>query len=330
MSERDEDEQLKSYLRGGSAVSRAYRAAADHQPPARLDRVIRAAARRAVGSGRRAAFGPFARHWAVPAGAAAVLVLAVGLVTFMSHQGVPVSPEESTRAVPAETAETREATRPQAPGAGPAPPARRAEPSQTRPAPMEQGGMAAPQARQRGEAASAKEPRPERLATDDVAISQARNSTRETVAASPRPAREAAAATAAPASEGATNLADVLSVAASGAPGAYQLSVTLRSPDTGCEQYADWWEVLSEDGRLLYRRVLSHSHVEEQPFTRSGGPVPIGPDTVVWVRAHMHPSGYGGQALRGAVSQGFRPARLAAGIGAQLAQQPPLPGGCEF
>lgn len=199
---------------------------------------------------------------------------------------------------------------------------------------MEQRGVAAPHARPRSEAAVATEPRPERLATDEGAIPQARKSSRETVAASPQPAREERAREAATAATratlGATNLADVLSVAASGAPGAYQLSVTVRSPDTGCQQYADWWEVLSEDGRLLYRRVLSHSHVEEQPFTRSGGPVPIGPDTVVWVRAHMHPSGYGGQALRGTVRQGFRPAQLAAGIGAQLAQQPPWPGGCDF
>ncbi len=330
MSEREEDEQLKIYLRGGTAVSRAYRAGAEGEPPVRLDRAIRAAARRAVGSGPRAAFGPFGRHWAVPAAAAAVLVLAVGLVTFMAHEGVPVSPGESTRELPAQTADTREAARPQAPGAGPAPPARRVEPSDTRPAPMEQRDMAAPQARERSEAASATEPRPARRATDEIAIPQARKSIRETVAAPSHPAREAAGAAAAPASKGATDLADVLSVAASGAPGAYQLSVTVRSPDTGCQQYADWWEVLSEDGRLLYRRVLSHSHVADQPFTRSGGPVPIGPDTVVWVRAHMHPSGYGGQALRGTVRQGFRPARLAAGIGAQLAQQPPLPGGCEF
>ena len=82
--------------------------------------------------------------------------------------------------------------------------------------------------------------------------------------------------------------ADVIGVQVSGAPGAYQFNVTIKSPDTGCQQYADWWEVVSEDGRLLYRRVLLHSHVDEQPFTRSGGPVPIQADTVVWVRAHEH------------------------------------------
>jgi hypothetical protein len=134
----------------------------------------------------------------------------------------------------------------------------------------------------------------------------------------------------APTPQAATTLADVLSVSTSGPAGAYQLAVTVRSPDTGCQQYADWWEVLSEDGRLLYRRVLLHSHVDEQPFTRSGGPVAIGPDTVVWVRAHMHPAGYGGKAMRGSASAGFRPATLAADFGARLAQQAPLPRGCDF
>lgn len=100
--------------------------------------------------------------------------------------------------------------------------------------------------------------------------------------------------------------ADVIAVQASGQPGAYQLNVTVKSPDTGCKQYTDWWEVVSTDGKLLYRRVLLHSHVDEQPFTRSGGPVPIQADTVVWVRAHMNTGGYGGMAFNGSVTTGFK------------------------
>jgi hypothetical protein len=67
---------------------------------------------------------------------------------------------------------------------------------------------------------------------------------------------------------------------------------------TGCDAYADWWEVLSEDGALLYRRILTHSHVAEQPFTRSGGPVPLDAGAVAIVRAHMSTSGYGPAAMR--------------------------------
>jgi hypothetical protein len=127
-----------------------------------------------------------------------------------------------------------------------------------------------------------------------------------------------------------TSGADVTAVQVSGSPGAYSFNVTVKSPDTGCQQYADWWEVVSEDGKLLYRRVLLHSHVDEQPFTRSGGPVTIQPDTVVWVRAHMNTSGYSGAVLKGSVKTGFKPAVPEAGFAVGLARQPPLPEGCDF
>lgn len=124
--------------------------------------------------------------------------------------------------------------------------------------------------------------------------------------------------------------ADVIAVQASGQPGVYQFNVTVRSSDSGCKQYADWWEVVSEDGKLLYRRVLLHSHVDEQPFTRSGGPVPIDPDTVVWVRAHMNTGGYGGSAFKGSVRAGFKQVALEVGFASGLAKHPPLPDGCDF
>jgi hypothetical protein len=115
-----------------------------------------------------------------------------------------------------------------------------------------------------------------------------------------------------------------------GDAGAYQFSVGIESPDTGCDQYADWWEVVSEDGALIYRRVLLHSHVGEQPFVRSGGPAAIEADTVVWVRAHMHPGGYGGAAFRGSVQEGFQETELSADFAADLAGEEPLPDGCAF
>ena len=125
-------------------------------------------------------------------------------------------------------------------------------------------------------------------------------------------------------------VADASSVQVSGDPGAYSFSVEVSSPDEGCEQYADWWEVVAEDGQLVYRRILDHSHVDEQPFVRSGGPVEIGADTVVWVRAHMHPGGYGGQALRGTARGGFEAVEMEAGFAAGLENEPPQPEGCAF
>ena len=78
-----------------------------------------------------------------------------------------------------------------------------------------------------------------------------------------------------------TPSADIISLDVSGDPGAYRFSVGVRSPDLGCEQFADWWEVIDEQGDLIYRRILLHSHAGEQPFVRSGGPVPIAPEDVV-------------------------------------------------
>lgn len=126
------------------------------------------------------------------------------------------------------------------------------------------------------------------------------------------------------------SLADITTVAAAGQAGAYTFSVTVSSPDTGCQQYADWWEVLDEEGQLLYRRVLLHSHAGEQPFTRSGGPVEIAAEQIVWVRAHMNTKGYGGVAFKGSVQDGFAVEGLAADFAVELAEREPLPQGCAF
>jgi hypothetical protein len=143
------------------------------------------------------------------------------------------------------------------------------------------------------------------------------------------PTVAAAPPTSPPAGSG-TGLADVVSVEVSGDPGAYRFRVAVRSPDTGCEQYADWWEVVGEEGALIYRRVLLHSHVGEQPFARAGSPVPFEADRVVYVRAHMHPAGYGGAAFQGSVQAGLAPVELRADFAAGLADEEPLPQGCAY
>lgn len=63
----------------------AYRAGAGAEPPQRLDDLIRAAARREVGSGPRSLASH--RRWQMPLALAAVLVLSVGVVTTMREQG---------------------------------------------------------------------------------------------------------------------------------------------------------------------------------------------------------------------------------------------------
>ena len=69
--------------------------------------------------------------------------------------------------------------------------------------------------------------------------------------------------------------ADVQAVSATGEDGAWVFSVTLLSPDVDCSRYADWWELVDPNETLVYRRVLNHSHAEEQPFERSGDPVDV-------------------------------------------------------
>ena len=81
------DRALEEYLKNDSELSRAYKEAAGEKPPAALDAAILEEARRAVDHGGRVARGPFARTWLVPASLAAVLLLTVGLVTFVSREG---------------------------------------------------------------------------------------------------------------------------------------------------------------------------------------------------------------------------------------------------
>ncbi len=127
-----------------------------------------------------------------------------------------------------------------------------------------------------------------------------------------------------------SSLARIEAVNFSGEPGNYNFSVTVSSPDTGCNQYADWWEVLTADGELLYRRILAHSHVSEQPFTRSGGPVQIAGNEQVILRAHMNNSGYGSQVYRGTIESGFTESATDSGFAEDLEFVDPLPDDCAF
>jgi len=98
----------------------------------------------------------------------------------------------------------------------------------------------------------------------------------------------------------------------------WTFSVTVSHPDTGWDDYADGWDVVTPDGTVIkndptdpFTRVLLHPHENEQPFTRgqSGLVIPEGVDQVL-VRAHDLVDGFGGQQVTVDLNQtagdGFR------------------------
>ena len=318
------DKKPDDRLPGEANVARAYRHAPNEMPPAALDATILAAAQRSVAKPK--ARGPFSAHWAVPLSTAAVIVLSLGVLLLLTKQGAlnehedfaaPIAevPTPMARSVPASPPELTGSVqlhdKPATAKLAPPLAAQEPEAKQDR----SSSGMESKKVQSDITAPAAAPAMRERIAEERAA--PARNS----VLTQDKLKKETSMT---------AIQADVIAVQTSGQAGAYQFNVTVRSPDLGCKQYADWWEVVSEDGKLLYRRVLLHSHVDEQPFTRSGGPVPIQPDTPVWVRAHMNTGGYGGTTLKGSVKTGFKQAASETGFAAGLAKQMPLPEGCDF
>ena len=77
-------------------------------------------------------------------------------------------------------------------------------------------------------------------------------------------------------------------------PRTYRFSVSVLHQDEGWKHYADRWEVLAPDGRIIATRTLYHPHVNEQPFTRQLDAVKVPADIRrVEVRAHcsVHETG---------------------------------------
>ena len=52
-------------------------------------------------------------------------------------------------------------------------------------------------------------------------------------------------------------------------PRTCSFAVTLWHADDGWDHYANQWDVVTMDGKLIKSRVLYHPHVNEMPFTRS-------------------------------------------------------------
>jgi len=49
----------------------------------------------------------------------------------------------------------------------------------------------------------------------------------------------------------------------------YRFDVTVKHADEGWNHFANKWQILDPNGKVLAERVLHHPHVNEQPFTRS-------------------------------------------------------------
>ena len=79
-------------------------------------------------------------------------------------------------------------------------------------------------------------------------------------------------------------------------PSSCTFAVTLEHADQGWNHYANQWDVVMLDGKILKSRVLHHPHVDEQPFTRSlsGVIVPQGVQQVR-IRARDTVHGYSDQ-----------------------------------
>ncbi len=58
----------------------------------------------------------------------------------------------------------------------------------------------------------------------------------------------------------------------------WSFSVTLKHDDEGWDHYANEWQVIAPDDKILATRTLYHPHVTEQPFTRGTQGVKISDD----------------------------------------------------
>ena len=76
----------------------------------------------------------------------------------------------------------------------------------------------------------------------------------------------------------------------------WSFAVTIAHPDTGWDDYADGWRVVTDAGEVLGTRTLLHPHVTEQPFTRSlsGVAIPEGVRTV-FIEARTNTLGWGAE-----------------------------------
>ena len=83
--------------------------------------------------------------------------------------------------------------------------------------------------------------------------------------------------------------ADVIAATAELAgDGTYTFTASVVSDDTGWDKYADAW-IIRAGGEEIGRRVLTHPHETEQPFTRSLNGVAV-PESVSSLAISAHDS----------------------------------------
>lgn len=127
-----------------------------------------------------------------------------------------------------------------------------------------------------------------------------------------------------------TQQAVVTNVEVHGTDNNYTFKVTITSPDKDCNEYADWWEVFDDGGELIYRRLLPHSHADEQPFTKVGNSIKVGKNQFVYIRAHMNTTGYGSFAFAGTPEKGFQMEIIGEELFPELEDEQPQSKGCEY
>ncbi|MEM9448717.1 MAG: AAA family ATPase [Cyanobacteria bacterium P01_E01_bin.6] len=140
----------------------------------------------------------------------------------------------------------------------------------------------------------------------------------------------------------------VLAVEPKEEAGSSIIEVTVHSPDPSCDQYVDWWEILSEDGKtLIYQSEFLSFPLDDEPLmVNTSPPLQLKRDQVLFVRAHQHiteagddydpatgqplpTSGYAAeQAMKGSIAKGFTTVRIPETFGKGLAQDNPQPLSC--
>lgn len=118
------------------------------------------------------------------------------------------------------------------------------------------------------------------------------------------------------------------------------LTVMIQSFDQDCQNYTDWWEVITPQGDLIAREIIKDVHSESASFSSQLSIAGLDPQQDIIIRAHFSGSydrsrstaSYSDQALQGTLDSGLTSIRLSKDFASQLAKVEPLPTGklCSF